>query len=164
LKQHRKPFAHLIERFPSHSADFLIADPNLAAVRLQETVGVQHTDVRASNIDALAVSTQKGLLALYGMGFLYVRREWADRLQPAYLARFGVDLGDAHEASIGGYDFQLAAGARRFDLGNYNFLATAAVDASMKQLLDFSKRATASSAKPSCQQVRGEAVGLDLWA
>ena len=31
----------------------------------------------------------------------------------------------------------MAAGARRFDLGNYNFLATAAVDASMAQLLDW---------------------------
>ena len=33
-----------------------------------QSVGVLHTDVKASNIDALAVSTQKGLLALYGMG------------------------------------------------------------------------------------------------
>ena len=105
-----------------------------------QSVGVQHTDVRASNIDALAVSTQKGLLGLYGMGYLYCRRELAEQMQPAYLARFGVDLGDAHEASIGGYDFKLAAGARRFDLGNFNFLATAAVDASMKQLLEWDTR------------------------
>src|SRR4051812_7283183 len=105
-----------------------------------QSVGVTHTDVRAMNVDALAVSTQKGLLSLYGMGFLYVRREWAERLQPAYLARFGVDLGDAHEASLGGSDYKLAAGARRFDLGNYNFLATAAVDASMKQLLEWDTR------------------------
>ena len=70
------------------------------------------------------------------MGFLYVRREWAEQMQPAYLARFGVDLGDAHEATMGDASFKLAAGARRFDLGNYNFAATAAVDASMKQLLD----------------------------
>jgi selenocysteine lyase/cysteine desulfurase len=112
----------------------------LLLVDAAQSVGVQHTDVRASHIDALAVSTQKGLLALYGMGYLYVRREWAERLQPAYLARFGVDLGDAHEASIGGYDYKLARGARRFDLGNYNFLATAAVDASMQQLLEWDTR------------------------
>ena len=112
----------------------------LLLVDAAQSVGVQHTDVRASNIDALAVSTQKGLLALYGMGFLYVRREWAERLQPASLARFGVDLGDAHEASLGGYDYKLAAGARRFDLGNYNFLATAAADASMQQLLAWDTR------------------------
>ncbi|HEX2827128.1 MAG TPA: aminotransferase class V-fold PLP-dependent enzyme [Burkholderiales bacterium] len=105
-----------------------------------QSVGVMHTDVKASGIDALAVSTQKGLLALYGMGFLYVKRDWAERLKPAYLARFGVDLGDAHEASLGSYDYRLAAGARRFDLGNYNFLATTAVDASMKQLLEWDTR------------------------
>jgi cysteine desulfurase/selenocysteine lyase len=45
-----------------------------------QSAGVLHTDVRASNIDALAVSTQKGLLGLYGMGFLYCRREWAEKL------------------------------------------------------------------------------------
>lgn len=112
----------------------------LLLVDAAQSVGVLHTDVEASNIDALAVSTQKGLLALYGMGYLYCRREWADRLHPAYLARFGVDLGDAHEASIGGFDFKLAAGARRFDLGNYNFLATAAVDTSMAQLLEWGTR------------------------
>jgi cysteine desulfurase/selenocysteine lyase len=112
----------------------------LLLVDAAQSVGVLHTDVQASKIDALSVSTQKGLLALYGMGYLYCRRAWAERLHPAYLARFGVDLGDAHEASLGSYDFKLASGARRFDLGNYNFLATAAVDASMKQLLEWDTR------------------------
>jgi cysteine desulfurase/selenocysteine lyase len=100
-----------------------------------QSVGMLHTDVVASHVDALSVSTQKGLLALYGMGFLYVRKAWADRLEPAYLARFGVDLGEAHEAALGDYAFKLAPGARRFDLGNYNFAGAAAVDASLDQLL-----------------------------
>ena len=107
----------------------------LFLVDAAQSVGKLHTDVKLSNIDALIVSTQKGLLGLYGMGFLYIRREWAEQMQPAYLARFGVDLGDAHEAALGDLNYQLADGARRFDLGNYNFAATAAVDASMKQLL-----------------------------
>ena len=101
-----------------------------------QSAGIVHTDVRASHIDALTTSTQKGLLADYGMGFLYVRREWAEKMQPAYLARFGVDLGDAHEAALGDSSFQYAAGARRFDLGNYNFANAAMVDASLKQLLE----------------------------
>lgn len=108
----------------------------LLLVDAAQSAGKVHTDVQRSNIDALTVSTQKGLLGLYGMGFLYVRREWADKMQPAYLARFGVDLGDAHEAALGDMSFKLAAGARRFDLGNYNFAATAAVNASMQQLLN----------------------------
>ena len=100
-----------------------------------QSVGVLHTDVRKSNIDALAVSTQKGLLGLYGMGFLYCRREAAEKLHPAYLARFGVDLGEAHEASMGDEEFKLMPAARRFDLGNYNFVGAAAVNASMGELL-----------------------------
>lgn len=112
----------------------------LLLVDAAQSVGVLHTDVVVSSIDALAVSTQKGLLALYGMGFLYCRSEWAERLQPAYLARFAVDLGDAHEATMGETAFKLARGARRFDLGNYNFLAAAAVNASMQQLLAWDTR------------------------
>lgn len=112
----------------------------LLAVDAAQSVGVLHTDVVKSSIDALAVSTQKGLLALYGMGFLYLRREWADKLHPAYLSRFGVDLGDAHEATMGDTSFKLAAGARRFDVGNYNYAGAAAVDASLQQLLEWDTR------------------------
>lgn len=102
-----------------------------------QSCGVLQTDVEASHIDGLAVSTQKGLLGLYGMGFLYCRRDWAERMQPAYLARFGVDLGDAHEATLGSEAYKLMPAARRFDVGNYNFLGCAAVDASMGQLLAY---------------------------
>ena len=101
-----------------------------------QSVGVSHLDVNRTKLDALAVSTQKGLLALYGFGFLYCRRKWADRLEPAYLARFGVDLGNAHEADGAISAYRLMPGARRFDLGNYNFAGAAAVDKSLEMLLD----------------------------
>jgi len=107
----------------------------LFVVDAAQSVGVLVTDVQRSYIDALSVSTQKGLLGLYGMGFLYCRREWAERMHPAYLARFGVDLGDAHEASMGEFDFRLRPGALRFDLGNYNFVAAAAANAAMRYLM-----------------------------
>jgi cysteine desulfurase / selenocysteine lyase len=101
-----------------------------------QSVGVLHTDVKESGIDAMAVSTQKGLLGLYGMGFLYCRRDWAERMRPAYLARFGIDMGDAHEAALGDGEDRLAPAARRFDLGNYNFVGAAAADRSIAMLLD----------------------------
>lgn len=108
----------------------------LLLVDAAQSAGILHTDVRRSQIDALAVSTQKGLLALYGMGFLYCRREWAEQIEPAYLARFGVDLGDsdAHEASRGGDDYKLMPGARRFDCGNYNYAGAAAAHASLAEI------------------------------
>ena len=102
-----------------------------------QSVGILATDVAALGIDAMAVSTQKGLLGLYGMGFLYCRREWAERLTPAYLSRFGVDLGaHAHEAALGDEAVRLMPAARRFDLGNYNYTGAAAVDASIAMMLD----------------------------
>jgi selenocysteine lyase/cysteine desulfurase len=114
----------------------------LFLVDAAQSAGVLHTDVRAASIDALSVSTQKGLLGLYGMGYLYVRREWAQRMRPAYLARFGVDLGraDVHESDIGDQTYDLMPAARRFDLGNYNYIAVAAADAAMKFLLELDTR------------------------
>ncbi len=108
----------------------------LLLVDAAQSGGILHTDVQRSKIDALTVSTQKGLLALYGMGFLYCRREWAEKIEPAYLARFGVDLGDAdaHEASMGSDEYRLMPGARRFDCGNYNYAGAAAVHASLAEL------------------------------
>lgn len=101
-----------------------------------QSVGVIDTDVRKLMVDGLAVATQKGLLGLYGMGFLYCRRPWAEKLAPAALARFGVDLGDdAHEAATGDAQYGLMPAARRFDLGNYNYPAVCAVEPSLDLLL-----------------------------
>lgn len=102
-----------------------------------QSVGVLHTDVEDMLIDGLAVSTQKGLCGLYGFGFLYCRRDWAERMAPPYLARFSVDLGDGvHEAALGDSNYALMPGARRFDVGNYNYPAAIVAQQSMKILLD----------------------------
>jgi cysteine desulfurase/selenocysteine lyase len=113
----------------------------MLVVDAAQSIGVLDDDVERLGIDAYAASTQKGLLGLYGMGFLYCRREWAERLQPAYLSRFGVDLGDASEADLGSFEYRLAPGARRFDLGNYNFTAALNVDVTLEYLERWDKAA-----------------------
>lgn len=114
----------------------------LFLVDAAQSCGVLHHDVRLSNIDALSVSTQKGLLGLYGMGYLYVRRELAEQMHPPYVARFGIDMGktDAHESDLGDGTFKFMPGARRFDLGNYNFAAICAVHESLRFLLAIGTR------------------------
>jgi cysteine desulfurase/selenocysteine lyase len=98
-----------------------------------QSIGVEDTDVKAMDIDGLAVATQKGMMAFYGTGFLYCRREWAERIQPVYLARFGVALdADRHETAMDVEALEYAKGARRFDLGNYNYLGATAAEASMQ--------------------------------
>jgi cysteine desulfurase / selenocysteine lyase len=107
----------------------------LLLVDAAQSIVILDTDVRALNIDALATSTQKGLLALYGAGFLYVRRQVADGLSPRYLSRFGVHSDSQHEAESGALDrIRFGLGARRFDVGNYNFLAAIAVKRSLQDL------------------------------
>lgn len=102
-----------------------------------QSVGVLDIDVKAMNIDALATSSQKYLMGVYGLGFLYVRGDLADTLDPVFLSRFSVDLGDAHEGSAGDpSSYVLLKGARRFDCGNYNYPATVAVAQSLELLLD----------------------------
>lgn len=108
-----------------------------------QSVGVVDTDVEKLMVDGLAVATQKALLGLYGMGFLYCRRAWAERMKPTALARFGVDLGgDAHEATTGDMHYDLMPGARRFDVGNYNYPAACAVEPSLDLLLELGPPAT----------------------
>lgn len=102
-----------------------------------QSAGVLDDDVERDAIDVLSASTQKGLLGLYGMGLLYCRREWAERMQPAYLSRFGVDIGEASEADLGSFEYRLAPGARRFDVGNYNFPAAVNVDVTLEYLERF---------------------------
>ncbi|MER9586701.1 aminotransferase class V-fold PLP-dependent enzyme [Mesorhizobium sp. M0276] len=120
-----EPIAEACKRF----GVFLLADGT-------QSVGILHTDVARLGVDGLAVSTVKGLMGLYGSGFLYCRQEWADRLNPAYLARFSVDFGNAPESAPVPSSVKLRAGAPRFDIGHYNFPGMLAAHASMGQLLD----------------------------
>lgn len=95
-----------------------------------QSIGALMTDVHARGFDALAVAAQKCLMSLYGFGFLYVRREVADALVPIHVARYGIDL-DAHETAYAEGPLEYLPGARRFDLGNYNYLGMSATRASL---------------------------------
>jgi cysteine desulfurase / selenocysteine lyase len=107
----------------------------LLLVDAAQTVGVLHTDVDAMQVDCLSVATQKGLLGMYGMGFLYVRRQIAEQMQPSYISRMGIQLEETHEAAIGDPSrFKFASGARRFDVGNCNFIGAIAVAQSISEL------------------------------
>jgi cysteine desulfurase/selenocysteine lyase len=128
-----------------------------------QSVGVLETDVNRLGVDGLAVATQKGLLAFYGCGFLYCRRAWADQLHPAYLARFGVALGeDAHETAMDRETLQLADGARRFDLGNYNYLGVAAANASIRFLDGLGTRAVEQYVRELASRLAGGLLDLNL--
>ena len=124
----------------------------LTIVDAAQSVGIIHEDVTELQVDALAASTQKGLMALYGCGFLYVRAPVAEKLRPIYLSRTGVALGSSHEASNAGLeDYRLAVAARRFDVGNFNYIAAIALQRSLEDLLAIGTK-----------QIEAHACGLAL--
>jgi len=101
-----------------------------------QSAGCFQTDVKSLDVDGLAIGTQKALLALYGLGFLFVRRAVAERLAPVYVARYGMDLGpEAHETAIGSGALRFKPGALRFELSNYNYLGLATVEPSLELIL-----------------------------
>ena len=104
----------------------------LLLVDAAQSIGAIRCDVEELGIDALTVATQKSLLAFYGYGFLFVRRRIAESLIPAQVARYGMDLGTEAGETARSRGLPYAPGARRFDLGNYNYLGARAVEASLK--------------------------------
>jgi cysteine desulfurase / selenocysteine lyase len=129
-------------------------------------IGILDIDMSRVPIAAMSVSTQKGLLALYGTGFLYVRREWAERLDPPFLSRFSVDLGSAHEATGGGDNYALMPGARRFEVGNYNFLGAAAVEPGLEIIAQATTKVIEQHVLALTERmIRGlQALGLPVFA
>jgi cysteine desulfurase/selenocysteine lyase len=101
-----------------------------------QSAGILSLDVERDYIDALVVSTAKGLLGLYGCGFLYCRREWAERLAPAYLSRPAVELPPERYSEMADLDVPMRKDARRFELGSVDFASCYAVNASLGLLAE----------------------------
>lgn len=135
----------------------------LVLVDAAQSVGAVRTDVGLLGADALAVATQKALLSLYGFGFLYVRREVADALVPAHVARYGMDLGtEAGETARSGGDLPYAAGARRFDLGNYNYLGARAAGAALTLLTELGAARVEEHVRGLARRLAGGLLELGL--
>lgn len=120
----------------------------LMLVDAVQSAGVLSIDVEKLGIDALATSTSKGLLGVMGLGMLYVSDRWVEKLRPAWVARFSVVTGK-HESDLGDGVLRLQPDARRFEIGNYNWIGIAALDASLDLLLGI-----------GAQEIEKHAVGL----
>src|SRR3981189_2401818 len=96
-----------------------------------QSAGILSLDVSRDHIDALVVSTAKGLLGMYGCGFLYCRREWAERLTPAYMSRPEAALPPHRYSEMASLDVAMRVDTRRFEVGSVDYASCYAVDASL---------------------------------
>lgn len=78
-------------------------------------VGAVPIDVSALPVDILACGAQKWLLAPWGTGFVYVRRDLVPRLDPVYVGWMSVRDSDDFTRMLD-YDFTYRDDARRFEL------------------------------------------------
>ncbi len=101
-----------------------------------QSAGVLAHDLSDLPVDGFTASTSKGLLGLYGYGFLYVSPNWIDRLEPAYLSRPAVAMTTDDHSVMGELDYVYQPDSRRFEVGSYNLAGAYAADASLDLLLE----------------------------
>jgi cysteine desulfurase / selenocysteine lyase len=105
-----------------------------------QSAGILRHDLAAEPVDGFVTSTSKGLLGLYGFGFLYASPKWLDRLEPAYLSRPAVaQLSEDHSA-MGAFGYLLQPDSRRFEVGSFNLAGGYAADAALDLLLGLGAR------------------------
>jgi cysteine desulfurase / selenocysteine lyase len=129
-----------------------------------QSSGVLRQDMATKPVDGWATATQKGLLSPYGLGLLYVRRAVVDLVVPAALGRFSVDVAAGHEAAGPEEGWQLRAGARRYEGGNYNYVALAALNASLDLFLQVGADEVERRALEGTSKIRRaiEALGIPV--
>jgi selenocysteine lyase/cysteine desulfurase len=107
-------------------------------------------DVARTPIDFLAADGHKWLLGPEGAGFLYVRREWIERLRP---------LGVGWHSVTGSYnssrlDFTLKPSAERWEGGSFSMPGLQAFRASVELLLELSPQAVSERILDRAEAVR----------
>ena len=96
-----------------------------------QTLGAFPLDVQACSIDFLAAGSQKWLLSAPGAGFLYVRRELLDELEPgAYVGASSV----VDPMNYLDYNLTFPPSAERFTLGTPNIMGAVALHAAVGML------------------------------
>lgn len=127
-----------------------------------QSSGVLKQDMARLPVDGWATAVQKGLLAPYGLGLLYVRNEWAERVRPVSLARFSVDLKVGHEAAGPEAGWRLREAAGRYEVGNYNYIGLAALQASLALLLAIGPENVEQRSVAAADQIRAALQRLDI--
>ena len=123
-------------------------------------VGARTLDVRACHVDVLACGAQKWLLAPWGTGFAYVRRELIARMTPGDVGWLAVRHGEDY-ARLTDYDLTLHDDARRFEVLTLAYHDFAGLVASLELLHELGPAAVAAHVEALADRVVAWAEGRD---
>jgi selenocysteine lyase/cysteine desulfurase len=98
-------------------------------------LGATQLDVKACGIDVLACGGQKWLLSPWGTGFVYVREELVQQLEPNAVGWMSMRSSDDFSHLLD-YDFTFYDDARRFEVITLPFQDFAGFNASVELLLE----------------------------
>jgi selenocysteine lyase/cysteine desulfurase len=121
-------------------------------------LGPHVLDVRKTPVDFASADSHKWLLGPEGAGFLYVRREWIERLRPIGVGWNSV----VGSFAAGGLDFTLKPDARRWEGGSWNMPGLVGFAASMGLLREIGPEALSARLLERADAVR-EVVAEIGW-
>jgi selenocysteine lyase/cysteine desulfurase len=126
-------------------------------------LGNSPLDVRETPVDVLATGGQKWLLSPWGTGFLYVRRELIERLQPAAVGWMAFEGTDDFTRLVE-YSGTLRRDAQRFEVGTIPFQDVLGMTTSLALLDELTVPAiaayTRALAEPLLAWARGRGVRI----
>ncbi|WP_298916697.1 aminotransferase class V-fold PLP-dependent enzyme [uncultured Algimonas sp.] len=112
-----------------------------------QSAGQMPLDVDALQCDALTGTGRKFLRGPRGTGFLYMRRELAERVDPVFV--------DLQSAMLEGPDhYSLAPGARRFESWERNVAGQIALGRAVRYAMDVGLDAIAARIQPMAERLR----------
>jgi len=100
-----------------------------------QSLGQVHLDVAKTPVDVLATGSHKWLCGPFGAGFVYVRREVQDRMDPVFVGWTAVRSGQQVE-SVLDYGLDFLPDARRYECGTPPFQDLAGLAESLDLLLE----------------------------
>jgi len=96
-------------------------------------MGALTLDVKKSNVSFLSCGTQKWMLGLQGLSFIYVSEALQNKIEPVYVGWLGVNDG----WNLLDYNLSLKDSAERFQPGSLNSSGIYALNASLGLFRDF---------------------------
>ncbi|WP_420562050.1 aminotransferase class V-fold PLP-dependent enzyme [Thalassobaculum sp.] len=119
-----------------------------------QSAGQVPLDVQAIGCDFLSATGRKYLRGPRGTGFLYVRGDWIERLDPPLLDQHAAELINEREYVIRG-------DARRFENWECHFAGKAALGVAIDYALGWGLEAIRDRVQPLAQTLRDRLSGID---